>query len=78
MDLTRISEILENQKEVQHLCYFLHVDDRSGILTMYLSTVDINKQMKFSNESTCISKLIDVLFELKKLEKWALAREARK
>ena len=77
VDLTKISEILKNQQEVQYLCYFLHLDDRTGVLTAHLSSVDISKKMKFKDENTCITKLIDVLFELKKLERWSLLRQER-
>lgn len=78
MDLSKVRAVLENQKEVQHLCYFLNMDDRNQEISVYLSTVDIIKIRKFRDENACIAKLIDILYELKKLEKWALAREARK
>lgn len=77
MDLSKIKEILDNQKEVQYLCYFLTLDDRTNYITVYLSAVDINKKMIFKDENTCIAKLIDVLFELKKLERWSLLRQER-
>ena len=69
-----IKEILINQKEVKHLCYFVQQDERSGQIKMELSAVDINKKYVFSDENACLNKLVDILLEIKGLEKWALNR----
>lgn len=68
--MEQISRILENQQEVKYLCYIIIKDERSGVIRMEMSTLDIYKKFKFKDENSCLSKLVDILFELKKLERW--------
>lgn len=68
-----ILRILENQKEVQHLTYFIS-RNRLGVLQLKLATLEINKNFKFKDENACLNKIIDILFELKKKESWSLKR----
>ena len=75
--MEKIKRVLENQKEIEHLCYFVYQDERTGSITMQLTTVDITKKLKFKDEITCLNKLVDVLFELKKLEKWNLNKQKK-
>jgi len=72
--MDQIKRILENQKEVKYLCYFLFQDERDGHIELHCSTLDIVKKRKYKSEQACLDKLIDLLFELKKLEKWAEGR----
>lgn len=72
--MTQILEILENQKEVKYLTYFISQDQRLGTLSIKLSASSINKQYKFKDEDACLSKLYDILLELKRLETWALKK----
>jgi hypothetical protein len=67
-----IRDILTNQKEVKHLCFFVQQDERTGQIKMNLSTCTINKNLVFSDENACLNKLVELLLELKGLEKWAL------
>lgn len=76
--MKQIKRILENQNEVQYLAYFLTQDERTGLISMELGTCGISKKFKFRDESACLTKLVDILFELRKLEKWAIAREGKK
>jgi hypothetical protein len=71
--LEEILKILENQKEVKYLTYFI-VQDKLKVIKLKLGTVNINKQYKFQDESACLNKIIDIILELKRLEKWALGR----
>lgn len=68
MDL--IKRILENQQEVKYLCYFIFQDERTGQITLNVSTIDIVKKRKYRTEQDCLDKIVDLLFELKKLETW--------
>lgn len=76
--MEQIKRILENQNEVQYLTYFLSQDEKTGIISAELSTCGITKKFKFKNEDACLIKIIDVLLDLKSLEKWALKREEKK
>lgn len=69
-----IRDILTNQKEVKHLCYFVQQDERSGQIKMEISAVTITKKYVFSDENACLNKLVEILLEVKSLEKWALNR----
>lgn len=71
--MDNILYILENQKEVQHLTYFIS-RNRLGILQLKLATLEINKNYKFKDETACLNKIIDILFELKRKESWSLKR----
>lgn len=72
-----IKRFLENQQEVKYLCYFIIQDDRTGKIEMELGTCGVTKKCKFRDAESCVAKLIDLLFELKKLEKWSLGREKK-
>lgn len=72
-----IIRILENQKEVKYLTYFIYLEKDDGIV-MELSSVGVSKKYKFRNNTACLNKIIDILFELKKLETWTIKREDRK
>lgn len=39
-----------------------------------MTTLSISKKIKYKTKDACLNKLIDVLFELKKLERWAEGR----
>lgn len=72
-----IKRILENQKEVRYLAYFVIQDDRSGEITLHIYAADISKKYKFKDENHCLSKLVDILSELKRLEIWSLSRQEK-
>ena len=76
--MKEIKRILENQNEVRYLGYILIQDYRTGEIKLEMSTCSITKLFKFKDENSCLNKLIDILFDMKKLEKWALAREDKK
>ncbi len=69
-----IIRILENQKEVKYLTYFIYLEKDDGIV-IELSSVGISKKYKFRDNKACLNKLVDILFELKKLETWAEKRK---
>lgn len=71
--MTQILDILKNQKEVLYLTYFIS-QDKLGIIKLKLCTINISKQYKFQDENACLNKIIDILLELKRLEKWAIGR----
>lgn len=64
-----IKRILENQKEVKYLTYLVIIKN-NGEIKLTLSTLGMDKNFLFSTETHCLSKIIDILFELKSLEKW--------
>jgi hypothetical protein len=72
-----ILRILENQKEVQYLTYFIS-RNRLGVIQLKLATLEIDKKYKFKDENACLNKIIDILFELKKKEAWFLKRMEKK
>lgn len=72
-----IKDILEKQKEVQHLAYFVVQDLRCDNIELHIYTVDIYKKYKFRSEEACLTKLVDILKELKLLERWAIKRLER-
>lgn len=73
-----IKRILENQKEVQYLTYFVSQDDKTGFVEAELATLHISKQYKFRNSDGLLNKIVDILFELKNLEKWAMKKAKEK
>lgn len=77
-NLSVIKQILENQKEVKHLCYFVEMDERSGKIKMHLSVLDFEKTYKFRNEDTCLNKLVEILKDLKSKEKYNLKKPEKK
>lgn len=76
--MEQIKRILENQKEIMYLGYLLTQDERSGEVKMELGTTGIVRIYKFKDENACLVRLIDILFEVSKLERWALKREGKK
>lgn len=74
--MRQLLEILEKQQDVQHLTYFLS-QDRLGIIHVKLSACTINKKYKFKDENACLNKIIDILYKLAELEKWAIKRAER-
>lgn len=75
--MTQLKQILENQKEVQYLAYFVIQDDRTDRIELNLYTSGIAKKYFFQDESICLNKIIDILYELKRLERWTLARQEK-
>jgi hypothetical protein len=75
--MTDVKRILDNQKEVSYLTYFFYFEKDNGVV-LELATVGVNKKYKFSDEKACLCKLVDILFELKKLESWAIKREGKR
>lgn len=75
--MDQLKEILENQKEVQYLAYFVVQDDRTDRIELNLYTSGISKKYFFQDESACLNKIIDILYELKRLERWTLARQEK-
>ncbi len=61
------------QREVKYLTYIV-LQDKAGVIQLKLGSVGIDKKYKFKNESACLNKIIDILFELKRLEAWSLKR----
>jgi hypothetical protein len=70
--LKEVKTILDNQQEVKYLTYFISQDEKTGHVEAELSTLHITKQYNFKNSAGLLNKLVDILFELKRLEKWAL------
>lgn len=75
--MTEIKKILENQKEVKYIAYFVIQDDRTGRIELNIYAADIARKYFFQDEDACLSKLIDILYELKRLETWSLARQEK-
>jgi hypothetical protein len=73
-----ILRILQHQKEVKFLTYIV-LQDKAGVIQLKLSAVEVNKSYKFKDENACLNKIIDILFELKRLETWSINKvEKRK
>lgn len=71
--MQEVLRILENQQEVEYLTYFV-TKNKFNVIEIKLGLFDMQKSYKFSDESSCLNKLVDILFELKKKEKWFLKR----
>lgn len=71
-----VIRILNNQKEVKYLTYFGYLEKDNGIV-LELATVGVSKKYKFRDEKACLNKIIDILFELKKLESWMIKKETK-
>lgn len=68
-----IKRILENQKEVKYLTYLVDQHE-DGTIKLDLASAGVTKMFKFRTEKDCLNKLVDILFELKKLEAWMLKK----
>lgn len=76
--MDEILRILEMQREVKYLTYIV-LQDKVGLIQLKLSAVGVTKQYKFKDESACLNKIIDILFELRRLEAWSISKlEKRK
>lgn len=75
--MQNILEILENQQEVKHLTYFV-TKNKFNVIEIKFGLFESQKIYKFSDENTCLSKLVDILLELKKKEKWFLKKLEKK
>lgn len=64
-----LKKILETQREVKYLTYLVYYKN-SGVIELKLSTLGMDKNYKFNSENDCLSKIIEILLELKSLEKW--------
>lgn len=72
--MDNIRRILENQQEVKYLTYFVY-EEKTGTIKIELATLSISKNYKFRTVDGCLNKLVDILFELKKLENWMIKKE---
>lgn len=75
--MQEILRILENQQEVKYLTYFVSKNN-FNVIQIKFGLFEMQKIYKFSDENTCLTKLVDILFELKKKEKWFLKRLEKK
>lgn len=66
-------DVLQNQKEVKYLTYFV-TQDKVGLIKLNISAAGVSKKYKFKSVDACLSKIIDILLELRGLEAWSLRR----
>lgn len=71
--MNELLEILQNQREVKYLTYFV-TQDKAGLIKLNISAAGVSKKYKFKNIDACLSKIIDILLTLKGLEAWSLKR----
>lgn len=71
--MQEILKILENQREVKYLTYFI-LQNGLGVLILKLGTCGISKEFKFRNEEAGLVKIAEILLDLKNKETWALKR----
>ena len=73
-DLEVLEQILKNQNEIKYFGYFLDYDDRTGLVKMELSASVITRSFKFKSLDLCLSKITDILRNLKRLEDFYLSK----
>jgi hypothetical protein len=74
--LINVKRILENQKEVKYLTYFISQHQDNSV-KVEIGTISVNRNYKFKSPEHFLSKIVDILFDLKDAEKKALDRLER-
>lgn len=76
-DLSEVEKILENQKEVKYLTYFLYLDSTNK-LHVKLTTMGFTKNLKYHSVELFLNDLVPLLKELKTKENYLLKEEEKK
>lgn len=72
----KLNEILKNQKNVKYLLYAIF--ETKSDYQVYLSNINKEVDFKFKkknfDESACIGRVLHVLLDMEKKEKWKIKR----
>lgn len=65
-----IARLLKGQKEVEDLCYLYVFHEKHKVYEIFLSAYGWSRKIKTRDKDACVSRIIDILFELKEKIAW--------